>query len=49
MKRVVQEVACMIEIGIPRDLVLRFQEDLQLWSRTANKMNEIKALGECEV
>lgn len=49
MKRVVQEVACVIEIGIPRDLVLRFQEDSQLWSRTANKMNEIKALGECEV
>ena len=49
MKRVVQEVACVIEIGIPRDLVLRFQEDLQFWSRTANKMNEIKALGECEV
>lgn len=49
MKRVVQEVACVIEIGIPKALALKSKNDLQLWRRTANKINEIKALGECEI
>ncbi len=49
MKRVIQKVACIIEIGIPKNLVLEYEDDFQFWNRMVNRINEIKALGECEI